>query len=180
MTDSLGAAVGALVRLRREQRGLSAAELARRAGLSKAALSGIEAGGNPTLDTLDALANALAIPLVDLLDLRSGTDTVVVRAEGMAPAESSRRLLHRLGGGHSLESWRLQMVPGEEFAGVPHAEGTVEQLLVLEGSLTLTAGTEPHDLAPGDFASFAGDRAHAYAAGPQGAIALVLIASPRT
>lgn len=42
---------------------MSAAELARRAGLSKATLSGLEAGrANPTIETLDALARVLAVP----------------------------------------------------------------------------------------------------------------------
>lgn len=43
------AAVGAQIRRRREQRGMSGSELARRAGLSKATLSQLEAGrSNPT------------------------------------------------------------------------------------------------------------------------------------
>ena len=108
MTDSLGAAVGALVRLRREQRGLSAAELARRAGLSKAALSGIEAGGNPTLDTLDALANALAIPLVDLLDLPVVHPRRGARDDGQAEPPWMRGVWYCLvwnKSGHAPQLW---------------------------------------------------------------------------
>ena len=49
----LNSAVGVQIGLRRRQRDLTAAELARRSGVSKATLSAIEAGnGNPTLENL--------------------------------------------------------------------------------------------------------------------------------
>ncbi|MFC9675739.1 helix-turn-helix domain-containing protein [Streptomyces sp. NPDC056949] len=75
--SSTAAAVGAKIRLRRQQRGMSAAEMARGAGLSKATLSQLEAGnGNPTIDTLDAIAIALRIPIADLLARDADTGPV--------------------------------------------------------------------------------------------------------
>ncbi len=179
MSASLGASVGALVRLRREQRGMSAAELARRAALSKATLSSIESGrGNPTLDTVDAIAAALAIPLVDLLDLGDDPATVVMPHRPLVADPIAQTLLHRLNGGFGLEVWRLTMQPGEAFEGVPHAQGTVEQLFVLAGGLTAGPAADERPLAPGDLIAFTADRPHRYAASADGADLLVLIASP--
>lgn len=174
---SLGSTIGALVRLRREQRGMSAAELARRAGISKAGLSGLEAGrGNPTIDTLDSIADALAIPLVDLLDVGTGPATVLKRAEDAGPEPISRQLLHRLGDG--VETWRLRMLADASFTGVPHTPGTVEQVLLIAGGLTLGHDDDLRELRAGDLIAFAGDRPHSYRAGAAGADALVTISSP--
>ena len=63
-----GAMVGPRVAALRIERGWSLSELARRASLGKATLSGLEAGTrNPTLDTLHAVAAALERPLTAIL-----------------------------------------------------------------------------------------------------------------
>lgn len=69
--DASGTAaqVGARVRALRERQGTSLSSLARQAHLSKATLSELEKGaGNPTLSTLAALAHALGVGVIDLLD----------------------------------------------------------------------------------------------------------------
>src|SRR4051794_678857 len=66
--------VGRRVREWRERRGMSLSELARRAVVGKATLSGLEAGTrNPTLDTLQAVAAALDLPLTTLLSPEPAT-----------------------------------------------------------------------------------------------------------
>ncbi|WP_449061707.1 helix-turn-helix domain-containing protein [Planomonospora algeriensis] len=56
--------VGRRIRGLREERGLSLSELARRAGIGKATLSGLENGTrNPTLETLWAVTAQLGVPL---------------------------------------------------------------------------------------------------------------------
>ena len=58
---SLGSRIATAVRRERERAGVSAAELARRSGVSKATISQIEAGSaNPNVETLWAIATALA------------------------------------------------------------------------------------------------------------------------
>ncbi len=65
------------IRLLRERRGLSLAELARRAGLAKQTLSRLEQGsGNPTVDTLFAIAEALRVPVTRLVAERRPSVTV--------------------------------------------------------------------------------------------------------
>ena len=70
---------------------LSLSELARATGTSKATLSIIESGGaNPTIDTLAALADALRVPLAELLEPLPVPELRVVRAAKGSDAE--RRL----------------------------------------------------------------------------------------
>lgn len=65
-------AVGAQLRALREARGLGLGWLATDAGLSKAYLSEIETGaGNPTLDALSRVAEALSVPLGQLFGVEA-------------------------------------------------------------------------------------------------------------
>jgi len=57
------------IRVLREYRGFTRADLAGKVGISDAELSEIELGSrNPSRDTLKSLANALAVPLTVLLE----------------------------------------------------------------------------------------------------------------
>lgn len=65
---SLAVRAGALVREKRESAGMTAEELAKRAGLSnKSRILKIEHGQAATLKNLDAIARALGVELKDLL-----------------------------------------------------------------------------------------------------------------
>lgn len=178
MSAGLADTVGAQVRRRREQRGMTAAELARRAGLAKATLSSVESGvGNPTIETLDALAVALGLPLSDLLVRAEDGGPHVVRATP-TDGEIQRELLRRVAGGHQVEMWRLRMPPNAGFDGVPHATGTIEILTVASGSVVAGPEGEHVTLGPGDLLSFAADRPHSYRTDSAAADLNVLLASP--
>lgn len=160
---------------------MAAAELARRAGLSKATLSQLETGnGNPTIETLDALAVALRIPLTDLLTRDTDPGPVHLPGTDLAAGEVGRELLRRISSGNSLEIWRLRMPPHRDIDGVPHATGTIEHLLVAAGQLTAGPSDSPVPLAAGDLLAFAGDAPHLYRTGQVGADVTVVIASPIT
>jgi quercetin dioxygenase-like cupin family protein len=60
------------------------------------------------------------------------------------------------------ELWDWTLGPGESHASEPHAAGTRELLLVLDGQLELRVGERAGILATGDSASFAGDLPHGY------------------
>ncbi|MEV0969358.1 XRE family transcriptional regulator [Microtetraspora glauca] len=65
---AFAAEVGQRIRRLRAQRGLSLSELALRAGVGKATLSGLEAGTrNPTVETLYAITAQLDVPLAAVL-----------------------------------------------------------------------------------------------------------------
>ncbi len=177
--SSTAAAVGAQIRRRREQRGMASAELARRAGLSKATLSGLEAGnGNPTIETLDALAIALRIPLTDLLTRDTDPGPVHLPGTELEDGELGRELLRRISSGNGLEIWRLRVPPHQEVNGVPHATGTIEHLLVATGELTAGPTEDPVHLRAGDMLAFAGDAPHVYRTAEAPADVTVVIASP--
>lgn len=178
---SRGASVGAQIKRRREQRGLSAAELARRADLSKAALSSIEAGrGNPTIDTLDALAFALHLPLTDLLADRGDEGVVYRSGTPVQPGEVQRELLARIKPGQGVELWRLRMPPHTSLEGIPHAAGTVEHLLVADGTLEAGPAGQVIVLTTGDLISFPGNGPHGYRTHEDEADITVLLASSAT
>ena len=78
--------IAASLRRERDRHGISLAELARRAGVAKSTLSQLEAGtGNPSIETLWALAVALDVPFSNLVDppeepvqvIRAGQGTVL-------------------------------------------------------------------------------------------------------
>src|SRR3954464_12601486 len=85
MTQQRGAPLEVIARsLRRERTraGLSLSEVAKRAGVAKSTLSQLEAGsGNPSIETLWALAVALDVPFSPLADPPSGP-VEVIRAGG--------------------------------------------------------------------------------------------------
>src|SRR6266567_2717034 len=81
------------VRAHRESRGFSLGALAEKAGISKTSLSKIEAGqGNPSLEVLNCIANALDVPVSILFGqenhpqlhvIRSGEGQVVTSDSGL-------------------------------------------------------------------------------------------------
>ncbi|MBB2890510.1 helix-turn-helix domain-containing protein [Flexivirga oryzae] len=177
--STISASVGAQIRLRREQRGMSAAELARRSNLSKATLSSLESGrSNPTIDTLDAVAIALGIPLADLLVETTLQRPQLVRATEAVADGPQRELLRRVSGGHQVEIWRLRLPPHTGFDGVPHATGTLEHLMVASGTLSAGPADGLVELGQGDLLAFPGDVAHSYRTGSAPAELTVIIASP--
>lgn len=156
---------------------MSASELARRAGLSKATLSMIEADeGNPTIETLAAIAVALSIPLTDLVEHTASRSDLLVPATDVEITEITRELLNRIPAGAMVEIWRLRMPPGERFDGVPHTSGTTKTLYLTDGDLHVTTASDTHVLGPGDLLSFIGDQQHGYST-DSGADVLVLLAT---
>jgi transcriptional regulator with XRE-family HTH domain len=177
--SSMSAAIGAQISLRRTQRGMTSAELARRAGISKGTMSALEAGnGNPTISTLDALAVALRIPLTDLLARDTNPGPLFIAATEPDPAEVKRELQRRIGGGHSLEIWRMRIPAHYTSTGLPHATGTVEHLIVASGHLTAGPADDPRPVGPGDMLAFNGDVPHVYITGDEPVDMTVVFAAP--
>lgn len=156
------------VRLLREQRGLSLAELARQAGLAKQTLSKLEQGtGNPTVDTLFSIASALGVPVTGLVAQREQVttvqrgDEVVWKRHG---GHESRTLDHVYGSGaveHYLV-WIGRDPHDADRPSEPHPVGTLEHLYVISGRVRVGPADSPVELSAGDFVRYPGDRPHVY------------------
>ncbi|WP_432929798.1 helix-turn-helix domain-containing protein [Microbispora sp. CA-135349] len=177
--NGVGATVGSQVRRLREFRGLSVAELARLSGVSRATLSGIEAGrGNPTIETISAIAVALRLPLGDLL-VDPAPQAPVLRRGTPRPEDSRQELLDRMGAGGLSEIWRLRLTgTGRRIDSPPHSQGTIERILVLRGAVRLGPAERPVVLHSGDFVTFAADVTHFYEATEDEVDAVVVMTYP--
>ena len=166
--DGVARAIGDRVRQGRNGRGWTLDQLAERCGVSRRMLVSIEQGSaNPSIATLLLISDALGIGLPALVDMDRSPGLRVTRAGTAAVLWRGK-----LGGQAVLvagteppdvtELWDWTLGPGESHASEPHAAGTRELLLVLDGQLELRAGQQAEVLAPGDSASFAGDLPHGY------------------
>jgi transcriptional regulator with XRE-family HTH domain len=166
MSITPGARIGANLRALRERRGLSVVALAERSGVARATLTTLEAGrGNPTIDTLYALADALGSALGDLIGEPASTRVEVLRAgEGARVAGAvSARLLDRVHGHRLAELYQVEFATTARRAD-PHPAGVVESLLLVEGRLLVGPAAAPVELSAGDFVRFPGDVPHLYQA----------------
>ena len=70
MKDSLSSKIGVKIRLLRTKNKISQESLAFMSGLNKNSIGAIERGeSSPTVDTLDKIAKALGMSLVELIDV---------------------------------------------------------------------------------------------------------------
>ncbi len=165
----------------RAARALSLVALAERSGVAKATLAKLEAGrGNPTVETLYAVADALGAPLSELLRAGREADGVEVlrAADGpLVPGAVQARLLDRAHGRGLVELFALTVGERPREAG-PHPPGVVETLVVVEGRLRAGPAEAPVDLEEGDRLRFPADRPHVYAGLGGPALAVVAIIYP--
>lgn len=162
MTD-LNRLVARNVQRYRTERGLSLGELARRAGLSKQTLSKLEQGeGNPTVDTLAAVGEALDVPTRRFLT-EPAAPVVVQRAKD-APWEPVNgfglRLLGEAYGAGYARMEVFEFVRGSDELVPPHRAGTLHHAYVLAGRVACGPVGEQVDLGPGDYMRFPGDVPH--------------------
>lgn len=181
------APVGSNVRRLRTRAGLSVVELARRAGVGRATLTQLEAGGgNPTLETLYALANELGVALADLLaeaDLDPGP-RVVRRAEGPSTggaAVEAHLLCRSRTPALSVEIYALTLISDHPRPSAPHPPGTREHLHLHSGHAVVGPVDDPVELEAGDYADYPADVAHQYRRGDDhDAQATLTILTPQT
>src|SRR5262245_7935798 len=78
--DAVAAAVGSLVRRARAKRGMTRRQLAEQSGASERYLAQIEAGqGNPSVIMLTSIADALDVPIIELLPRSNGRSEALKR-----------------------------------------------------------------------------------------------------
>ncbi|MEU1008289.1 XRE family transcriptional regulator [Streptomyces sp. NPDC005890] len=161
--------IAASLKRERARAGLSLSELAKRAGIAKSTLSQLEAAsGNPSMETIWALAVALGVPFSALVE--SPAPSVQVIRAGEGPTVGSERssyvaaLLSASPPGARRDIYHVWLEPGTVRDSEPHIPGTVEHIVVSDGAVKAGPRGEAVELGPGDYMSYRGDVPHAYEA----------------
>jgi transcriptional regulator with XRE-family HTH domain len=155
------------LRRERARSGVSLTDLAKRARVAKSTLSQLENGiGNPSLETLWALAQALGIPLSRLIDPpRPGIQ--VIRA-GEGPVMHAERaaydavLLASCPPGARRDIYRVIGQPNAPHVAHPHMPGTIEHLILGSGRVLAGPQGEAVELGPGDYLRYPSDVPHIF------------------
>lgn len=164
----------------RNRLGLSLSEAAKQAGVSKSTLSQLEAGtGNPSVETLWALATSYGVQLSRLIDPPRATMTVLRRADlHQLPSSSSHYAASLLSAGQSgvrRDVYLITAEPGPGRVSSPHPPGTVEHIVLSSGRARVECEGEVAELGPGDFLTYPGDLPHAFEALEEGTVAIFVI-----
>jgi transcriptional regulator with XRE-family HTH domain len=176
---NLEVAIGRTVRLLRQRQRMTGSDLAAQTAISQGMLSKIENGLiSPSLATLQALANALRVPVVQLFEsyeeprmavhVKAGQGVEIAR-EGTR-AGHQYQLLGHLGSTDSgvvVEPYLIELTTeSDRFPTFQH-EG-IELLYMLEGQVGYRHGDQIYRLEPGDALLFDADAPH----GPVDLVAL--------
>ncbi|MET8244556.1 XRE family transcriptional regulator [Streptomyces sp. NPDC005202] len=161
--------IAASLRRERTRAGLSLTELAKRAGIAKSTLSQLEgAGGNPSMETIWALAVALGVPFSALVEPPAPAVQVIRAGEGpTVHSEQSSYLATLLSAsppGARRDLYYVWLEPGTVRDSDPHIPGTVEHIVVSAGKVKAGPRGESVELEAGDYMSYRGDLPHAYEA----------------
>ncbi len=160
--------VGATLQRMRLARGLTLEDLSRIAGVSKSMLSQIEREkANPTIAITWRLANALGVPIGELLTSAARpVDAIRVLEAHETPtlpgahAGYVLRILGPMDLAGKYEWYELTLAPGGELASQAHDPGTVEHVTVLHGVVEVEVGEDRRKIKLGATARYAADQDH--------------------
>ncbi|GII95943.1 helix-turn-helix domain-containing protein [Sinosporangium siamense] len=161
--------IATAIRRERGRTGMSLSELAKKAGLSKSTLSNLESGtGNPSVETLWALAVALGVPFSRLVDPPRPKVHVIRVGEGIATysekADYAATLLAGSRPNARQDIYRISFQPGEPRLSEPHGPGTTEHVVLGAGRALIGPPDAPVELRPGDYVTYPGDEPHMFKA----------------
>lgn len=175
----------------RVAKNISLSALAATADISKSTLFTLERGeGNPSIDTLWAIAQALSVPFAALfveddealVQVLRFDDAPIIGRRGRRmvknpPAEGGFVMRHALSR-HTrgeLEGYWVDLEAGAQRDARPHAVGVIEHVLVVSGTIEIMVEDETTTVETGDRLTFAADRPHRYRAidGPARSLTLI-------
>ncbi len=168
---NLEVAIGREVKALRKQRGITVAELSASTGLSLGMMSKLENGlTSPSLTTLQALAQALSVPITaffrrfeerrEAVHVPAGQGLAIERAGTRAGHQY--RLLGHVGANSSgvvVEPYLIELTEESDTFATFHHDG-MEFLHMLEGEVTYRHGPDLYHLKPGDSLFFDADAPH--------------------
>ncbi len=168
---NLEVAIGRQVRELRKRQRLTGADLANLSGLSVGMLSKIENGAtSPSLTTLQVLANALSVPVMQLFsgyEERRGAMQVKAGEGAEAERAGTRaghqyQLLGHIGSNNSgvvVEPYLIVLTTESDRFPMFQHEG-IEMLYMLEGIVDYRHGDQIYRMEPGDSLLFDADAPH--------------------
>ncbi len=160
IVDDTGARIAQRVRLERDARGWSLADLAARSGVAKATISKIERDEtSPTATILVRLAGAFDLTLAGLLLRAEGAAGRLSRAADQPlwrdPDSGYLRRQLFLRPDHPVELVAVEMPAGGRVVMPASSYAHIRQVVwVRAGELTLTEGGQTQRLGPGDALGF--------------------------
>ena len=166
---ALEIAIGRQVRTFRKRLNLTVANVAKQAQLSSGMLSKIENGlTSPSLATLNALANALQVPVTSLfrgyeeqrdVSVIKAGEGLVIERRGSGAGHQYQLLGHTIGKPYTIEPYIITISDQSEVFPVFQHAGT-ELIYMLEGRVTYRHGDKTHLLEPGDSMFFDAEASH--------------------
>lgn len=166
---ALEVAIGRQVRTFRKRLNLTVANVAKQAQLSSGMLSKIENGlTSPSLATMNALANALHVPVTALFrGYEEQRDVTVIKAgeglpierRGSGAGHQYQLLGHTIGKPYTIEPYLITISDQSEVFPVFQHAGT-ELIYMIEGRVTYRHGGKTHLLEPGDSMFFDAEASH--------------------
>ena len=149
----------------RHTRGLTQQDLATAAGVPRSTVTSLESGtGNPSLQSLLKVAQALAAPLDELLAAPRAA-VRLWRAAEFTAQHKGRAVVVRSLVPEPVPNEQMELMTlgvGAVMAGTPHLPATREYFTCLDGSVTLIVAGELHLLQSGDTLAFPGHLPHSY------------------
>lgn len=147
---TIGTRVGTNLRRIRNERNISLSELSRRSGIAKATLSTLESGiGNPTVQTLSELSDALGIMPGDLIADRTPRLVRAADSEVIESDATRGRLVTRINAS-AVDAYEVTFLHEVPHLSVLHVPGAWENVYVISGRLHFAFGEEELVLESGD------------------------------
>jgi transcriptional regulator with XRE-family HTH domain len=149
----------------RQVRTLTQEGLAKSAGVPRSTIANLESGtGNPSLTVLIKVANALGVPVDELLAapharIRKWPSTEIARRTS-GNGVTMRSLIPERIADELLNI--MDFEPGASMRGSPHLPGTREYFTCLVGEVVIFVAGDKFELAAGDVLAFPGNVAHSY------------------
>lgn len=167
----------------RAKRGISLSALAQQAGLAKSTLSQLESGqGNPSIETLWAIAEVLGVPFSHLFELPVNEVKLVRASDGEEVASEAADfqtiVLDKCPPNRCRDLYRATVTQGDVRHAEAHPAGTVEHVFVISGQVRIGPEEASEDLGRGDYYRFPGDVPHFYEALTETALLVVIMESP--
>ena len=166
------------LRRERERAGMSLAELARRAGLAKSTLSQLESGtGNPSLETLWALAMALDVQVSRLIGEAQARVQVIRAHEGVAAvSEQGNYAATLLAACPAARAMCTGCGRSPAKRDCPSRMARmIEHVILASGRARIGPLGQEVELAPGDYIRHAADVPHVFEALAPDTVAVMLL-----